>query len=220
MEKLQVRDLFVETKKVVADYKEKVSKLNDQERELNAELITLQDEMTANILDQEGASVSELVYLKIQAKEINYKTEIIKVLLEELAEERAALKLEFTPIYRTAIRKDYSDKSGQYNATEIMERYRYLMLKEISDIGKQMQQQYFDIAPDVYEVFEDSEVQKEFPRLEYVFNQDHYTPSFGYPSDAVISKNDVFGACRGYIPNKPQHMEEVTEPTKEEKDVE
>ncbi|OZT14622.1 hypothetical protein CHN50_02200 [Priestia aryabhattai] len=206
-----VKDLFTETKKVIADYKAESEKLDQQERELNAELAVLQEEMTNNILDQETATVSELVYLKISAKEIVQKTEIIKVLLEELAEERTALKLEFTPIYRSAIRQDAKSKAV-YNATEIVEKYRYQMLKEIADIGKQMQSQYHEIAPDVYEVFEDIEVKKEFPRLEYVFNQEQFEPYFGWLGDSVVHKNDVFVATRGYMPDG------VKEP--KEKDVE
>lgn len=199
MGNVKVRNLFVETEKVVNQYKAKADKIDQQERELNAELNALQDEMTSVILDQEQASVSELVYLKIQAKEINQKIEIISVLLEELTEERTALKLEFTPLYRTAIRNDVHNKAG-YSATEIAEKYKYLMLKEISEIGSQMQEQYRKIAPDIYEVFEDSEVRKEFPRLEYVFNDEQYRPVFGWFSDAVVSKNDVFTATRGYLP--------------------
>ena len=199
MEKIEVRKLFVETEIVIKDYKEKAELLDQQERELTAELNVLQEEMTNNILSQEGASISELVYLKISVKKINQKTEIISVLLEELGEERTALKLTFTPNYRTAIRNDKANTSG-YDATEIVERYRYEMLKEIADIGVQMQKQYRDISEDIYEVFEDSEVRKEFPRLGYTFNQEQYTPQFGWFSESVISKNDVFTATRGYLP--------------------
>ncbi len=207
MEQIKVKELFTETKKVVSEYKTKVEEIAKQEQELKADLIALQDEMTTNILDQENANVSDRVYLKIRNKEINQKAEIINVLLEELAEERTALKLEYTPIYRKAIRDDSARRNG-YKATEIAEKYRYLMLKEVSDIGKQMQSQYREIAADIYEVFADSEVKKEFPRLEYVFNGDHYTPSFGWFNDAVVSKKEVFSACRGYEPNLPKHMEE------------
>jgi hypothetical protein len=208
MPAVKVRKLFTETEKVVADYKERVSKIDQQENELNDELVALQNEMTANILDQESASVSEMVYLKIAAKEINHKTEIISVLLEELTEERTVLKLEFTPLYRTAIRSDMRNKTG-YGATDIVEKYRYLMLREISEIGQQMNDQYRKIAPDIYEVFEDQAVREEFPRLEYVFNEDTFKPSFGWNSDAVVSKGDVFGACRGYRPDKPRSVIEA-----------
>ncbi|MCY8499637.1 hypothetical protein P8917_09160 [Bacillus atrophaeus] len=82
------------------------------------------------------------------------------------------------------------------------------MLAEIAEIGHAMQHQYNAIAPDVYELFEDEEVKKEFPRLEYVFNSEHYTPSFSWFSDSVVSKSDVFSAGRGAKPNKPKHMED------------
>jgi hypothetical protein len=219
VEQVKVRDLFTVTKKVVAEYKKKAEQLDQQERELNAELHVLQEEMTSNMLAQETATVPEMVYLKIEAKNINQKTDIIKVLLEELAEERKALKLEFTPIYRQAIRQDAGSRSG-YSAVEITEKYKYLMLKEISDIGVQMQQQYRSISEDIYEVFEDEAVRKAYPRLEYVFNQDQYVPAFGWHSDSVVSKNEVFSAGRGYRPNKPKHMEDLEEVSETKKDVE
>lgn len=211
MEKVIVQDLFVETKKVIEAYKEKVEQFEKQGRELNAELAVLQEEMTNNILAQEGATVSEMVYLKISAKEINNKTEIINVLLEELDEERTALRLEFTPVYRQAIRQDAKLKAV-YNATEIVEKYRYQLFKEIADIGMQMQSQYHEIASDVYAVFQDEAVRKEFPRLEYVFHQQQFEPFFSWLGDSVVHKNDVFMATGGNMP------EGVNEP--KEKDVE
>jgi small-conductance mechanosensitive channel len=188
IEQVKVRDLFTETKKVLAEYKKKAEQLDQQDRELYAELYVLQEEMTSNMLAQEGATASEMVYLKMEAKYINQKTDIIKVLLEELVEERTALKLKFTPIYRDAIRKDGANLNG-YDAVEIAERYRYEMLKEISDIGVQMQRQYNEIAPDIYELFEDSKVKEEYPRLEYSFNAERYTPSFGWFGDSCICQH-------------------------------
>ncbi|MGH0601594.1 hypothetical protein [Bacillus mycoides] len=76
---MEIKDLFVETKKVVADYKEKAGVLDQEEQELKVKLEELQDEMIAIILDQEGETVSELVYLKIRLKEINQKTDIYEV---------------------------------------------------------------------------------------------------------------------------------------------
>lgn len=205
MAKVEVKDLFVETKKVVAAYKEKVKELDQQERELNAELMVLQEELTNILLDQEGATASEMIYFKIQAKEINQKTDIIKVLLEELAEERTALKLEFVPKYREALNKT---TVSEYDATKIAEKYRYLMLKEISDIGKQMQKQYYEIAPDIDEVFGDSKVLEQYPRLAYSFTYENAMPSFSWFETSVVSKNEVFSACRG---NLPQGLKEPKE---------
>jgi hypothetical protein len=216
MEQVIVSELFTETKKVIEEYKAKVEDLDNQELELKADLAALQQEMTLNMLDQDNAPASEKVYLKVRNKEIVSKVGIINVLLEEMAEERTALKLKFTPIYRDAIRKDGANMNG-YDAVQIAERYRYEMLKEISDIGVQMQKQYHEIAPDIYEVFEDSKVKEEYPRLEYSFNAERYTPSFGWFGDSVISKKDVFSACRGGQPNKPQSM--IAKETKNDKDV-
>jgi hypothetical protein len=216
MESVKVRKLFTETDKAVAEYKAQVEEIDNQEQELKADLMALQDEMTGNMLELENAPVSEKVYLKVRNKEIISKVDIINVLLEELAEERTALKLKVTPIFRDAIRKDGANLNG-YNAVEIAERYRYEMLKEISEIGVQMQRQYYEIAPDIYEVFEDSKVKEEFPRLEYSFNAERYTPTFGWFGDSVVSKKDVFSACRGGQPNKPQSM--IAKETKKDKDV-
>lgn len=202
----KVKDLFVETKKVIEEYNKQAEALEAQEQELKGELEVLQAEMTAIMIDMETASVSDKVYLKIKQKEIVTKTEIIGTILEDLQEEKTALRLQFAPIYRQALRQDAVNRSG-YSATEIAKKYRYMMLQEISEIGIQMQHQYNAIAPDIYEVFEDEAVRKEFPRLEYVFNSDQYTPSFGWFGDSVISKSDVYSAGRGAKPVKPKSME-------------
>ncbi|MDP9577362.1 UNVERIFIED_ORG: serine phosphatase RsbU (regulator of sigma subunit) [Bacillus sp. 1751] len=89
MEEIKVKKLFTEAKRVIAAYKKEVKKLNNQQHELKAELSVLEEEMIANVLSQENASVSDLLSLKIQAKEIVQKTEIINILLKELKEEHA-----------------------------------------------------------------------------------------------------------------------------------
>ena len=43
---MEVRDLFVETKKIVAEYKAKAEVLDKEEQELQAELVAMQEEMT------------------------------------------------------------------------------------------------------------------------------------------------------------------------------
>jgi hypothetical protein len=203
----KVKELFVETKKVIEAYNKQAEALEAQEQELKGELETLQNEMIAIMMDLEGASVSDKVYLKIRQKEIVTKAEIIGTILEELAEEKTDLKLQF--VLRQSIKHDSGNKAG-LSAQQIVEKYRYLMLAEIAEIGNEMQKQYNAIAPDVMEVFEDEAVRKEFPRLEYAFNSDQYTPTFSWFSDSVVSKKDVFSSCRGYKPNKPNHMEAGT----------
>ncbi|QDZ88740.1 hypothetical protein [Priestia megaterium] len=201
----QIKDLFTEAKKVIASFKEKDAQLDKQEQELHAELAVLQEEMTNNILATEEATVTELVYLKIQSKDIIQKTEIIKVLLEELEEERTALKLEFAPQYSRVLGQA---KTHEYNATKIAEKYKYQMLKEIADIGKQMQTQYFEIAPDIDEVIKDSKVLGQYPRFAYAYNYDNYKPSFSWFDKAVVSKNEVLSATGGHIPEGVKEPQE------------
>ncbi|MGM0922863.1 MAG: hypothetical protein ACQEWW_16890 [Bacillota bacterium] len=199
---MKVKDLFIETKKVVADYQAEAYKLDEQERELKAELVALQEQHTANLIDQEGSSISERVYLKIQGKEIVQKSEIISSLLEELEEERTALKLKFTSIYQEALKKDRITL-GQYDVTELAKKYRYQMLSEIAEIGKEMQKQYHAIAPDIEEVFEDPTVQENNPTITNSFHADQYKPGLSWFDKSVVSKNEVFSAVRG---NLPEHL--------------
>ncbi|MES9757729.1 hypothetical protein ABWK29_14775, partial [Priestia megaterium] len=183
--------------KAIAAYKTEATKLDEQERELNAELSTIDAEMTANILAQENATVHELVYLKIQAKGLVQRTEIINVLLEELAEERTALKLEFVPVFREALGKS---ACNEYDATSIAERHRYELLTEVAEIGKQMRDQYQKIAPDILEVFQDERVLERYPRLGYSYTYDRYRPTFHWMNKSVVSKDEVFSACSGFLP--------------------
>lgn len=202
---MEMKDLFVETKKVIAAYKAKAEALDQQEQELKLELAALQTEMTAILLDQEGASLSDRIYLKAQAKGVNNKTDIINTMLEELDEGRTALKLQFAPIYNQALRTDMANRENT-NATEIMERYRYIMLKEISDIGKDMGQQYYSIAEDIYELFEDPKVNEALPHVKRVFNRDLYSPTFSFPHETILSKSDIYQARQGKAPQLPKHM--------------
>lgn len=77
-------------------------------------------------------------------------------------------------------------------------------------MGKQFQNQYHAIAPDIHEVFDDPKVKEEYPRLEYSFERDQYRPYFSWFETSVVSKDDVFWATRG---NLPEHL-------KQPKDVE
>ncbi|MEH7037193.1 hypothetical protein COM13_16095 [Bacillus pseudomycoides] len=199
---MEVKDLFVETKKVVNEYKEKAEVLNQEEQELQAELVAMHEEMTAILLDQENASLSERIYLKAQAKEINSKLEIIHSMLEEVNKKRSALKLAYVPVFQEVLRKDRSS-ANEYDVTELAIRHRYELLTEVADMGKQFQKQYHAIAPEIYEVFEDTKVKEEYPRLEHSFNQEQYQPFFTWFETSVVSKNEMFSATRG---NLPEHL--------------
>lgn len=206
MAEIKVKPLFKEAEKVIAAYQEEVTKLDDREREFNAELIVLSAEMTANLTEQETADVSPLVYLKIQAKEIKQKAEVIAVLIEEIKAERTELKLKYVPLIRKSLAQ--SPKS-EYNATEIVERHKYEMLAEIAEIGKQMQSQYYEMAPDIAEIFEDEGVLEQYPRLKYHFTYDSYKPSFNWLDRNVISKNEVTTACSGSLPQGLKQTKDV-----------
>ncbi|XJZ28622.1 hypothetical protein ACF5W4_07490 [Bacillota bacterium Lsc_1132] len=198
----KVKDLFVETKKVVKEYKKQAEALEAQEQELKLELSVLHSDMNAIFLDMETADLSDKIYLKMKVKEITSKAEIIETMLEELAETIEELKLQFVPLFQQALREDRK-ALNEYEVTSIAEKYRYLMLTEIADLGKQMQSQYREISPDIYEVFEDQKVREEFPRLEHSFHQDQYRPFFSWFEQSVVSKNEVLSATRG---NLPEHL--------------
>lgn len=206
---MEVKDLFVETKQVIAEYKAKAENLDQEEQELQAEMVAMQEEMTAILLDQEKANLSERIYLKSQAKGINSKLEIVNSMLEEVNEKRSALKLAYVPVFQEVLRKDRSS-SYEYDVTELAIRHRYELLTEVAGVGKQFQQQYHAIAPEIYEVFEDAKVKEEFPRLEHSFNQEQYQPFFTWFETSIVSKNEIFSATRG---NLPEHL-------KQPKDVE
>lgn len=202
------KNLFNETENVLAEYNEKAEELNQQEQELNAELVALQDELTAIILNSESAGITERVYLKIRTKEINSKTEIINKILEELAEEKAELKLQYTPVLKQTLANDRKVKA-EYNATEIVEKYKYLMLAEIAELGKEVNRQYFSIAPEIMDIFEDKAVKERYPTIYHAFNQDQYKPTLSWSSDVVVHKNEVFTANDGRLPANLKQPKDV-----------
>ncbi|TKC18179.1 hypothetical protein [Robertmurraya kyonggiensis] len=204
----QVKELFTESKKVIEEYKSKVEELDQQERELQADLETIQQELTDNLLEQETATISEVVYLKIRKREIVSRSEVINVLLEELNEERTALKLQYTPILKDVLVQDRK-ALNEYNATEIVEKYRYMMLSEIAEMGKAVNSQFHSIAPDVMEIFDDKTVKERYPNIYHAFNQEQYKPSLQWANDTVVTKNDIFLANGGRLPQGLKQPKDV-----------
>jgi acyl-CoA-binding protein len=192
--------IFNETEKVIAEYKERVNELELQEQELQVELNALQEEHTALVLDQENANLSEKIYLKSQAKEVVGKSEIVNGMIEEIEEEKAALRMEFTPLYKKALDKDSQAKVGKYNINSIVDKYRYEMMEEIAGMGKQMADQYHAIAPDIHELFKNEKVIEAFPQVRYGFNQDHWKPTYEELTKNILSRNQVNEALSGYVP--------------------
>lgn len=194
-----VADLFVETKKAVAAYKVEAGLIEQQEEELNAEVEALQQELTENILSQENAGVSERVYFKIRGKEIAARSEIIHKVLDELEEEKHALKVKYLGIYRNSLGVDGA-VSRQYNVNEMVDRHVYALFTEICSISKQMQEQNAAMYPDLSEVFADERINEEHRNARYGFTHDSYKMPYSEAKNAVIHKQDVFYALSGYMP--------------------
>ncbi|EGI2115034.1 hypothetical protein FH832_003102 [Listeria monocytogenes] len=208
MAEIKVKKLFTETEKVIAAYKEEAEKLDQQESELTAELEALQLEMTANILAQENAGVSDLVYLKIQAKEINHKAEVIAVLLEELKQNRVDLKLKYVPLLRQSQGVDGKVRA-EYDINAIVDKYKWLMFTEIAGIGKQVLNQYSTIAPDLMEILDDREVTKVHPRVMNQFSSESYKPTFWQDIKTVVHREDIRLACSGSLPQGLKQPKDV-----------
>jgi hypothetical protein len=208
MAEIKVKPLFKETEKVIAAYKEEVQKLDERGRELEAEVAVLSEEMTANLTEQETADVSTLVYLKIQAKEINKKAEVIAVLLEELKEDRTELKLKYVPLLRKSQSVDGKVRA-EYNVNAIVDKYKWLMFTEIAEIGKQVLNQYSTIAPDLMEILDDKEVTKVHPRVMNQFSSESYKPTFWQDIKTVIHREDIRLACSGSLPQGLKQPKDV-----------
>jgi hypothetical protein len=193
--------LFDETKSVLTAYQKEVSKLNEREEELNKQLEEIQEKHTQNLLDQESADVSELIYLKKMNRELVYETEVITSLLEELAEEKASLKIKYVPLINQAKREDMNNNAGRYNANEIVTQLRYEMLKIIADVSAEMKRQYRSVEPDVLEIFDDPKVKETFLERQVTFNDQFYKPSYSESMKTVISKDDVFYSLSGNVPS-------------------
>lgn len=194
-----VPDLFVETKQAVAAYQAEMQLLNLQENELSAELEALKKEMTENILSQEYGTVSDKVHFKIRGKEISSRANIINSVLEELAEERHMLKLKYVSIYRQSLGVDGNVKR-QFNGNEIVDRYLWEMLSELTSIGQQMGKQYREMYDDMAEVFQDEKVKKEIRNVQYTFTSESYRPEFWNNSNTVLHKQNVLLATGGSMP--------------------
>lgn len=200
-----VKDLFNETRKTLKQYKAKCKDLNKQESELQAELVAIQTEHTANLMGQETATLSERIYLNMQAKGLVDKAQVINAMLEEVEGKRTALKLETVTSLQDAITKDARVKS-QYDTNEIVDGYLYKMFAELTEIGGQMQSQYRAIAPEVLEIFEDPKVQEAFPN-KLRFDSDSYKMPYWQANKTVVHREDIRWACGGHMPpnvRKPQ----------------
>jgi len=197
---VEVIDLFESTKKVLAEYTAENDKLEEREEYLKNELASLQEQHTAILIDtQNTEEIGERIYLAKQAKETVTESEVLMSMLEAVAEEKKDLKVKYVPILKKATQTD-RELLGDYSATEIVKKHRQTMLTQIADIGTQMQNQYYAIAPDVLEILGDSEVKEVFHSRDLRFEREEYRPSFVWFTTSVVSKQDVFSAASGFLP--------------------
>jgi phosphatidate phosphatase PAH1 len=87
-------DLFPVPKKAITMYQAEAIKVNEHEENQLKEVEKLQENHTKLLLEKENSlDLSEKIYLNLQAREIVREVEEVNVILEELAQEKAALKL-------------------------------------------------------------------------------------------------------------------------------
>lgn len=196
-------DLFPTFKETVKAYRDQEDKLYEREQLLKKQLDDLQNAYTKNLLDQETASVSDLIYLKIQAKKMVEEIDIIKVLLEEVKQEFIDLKFAFYPKYRDALNKD--SYSVPHDVTPVIIDVISQVLTVISEVGQESKKQYGEIYPDIVDMFQDKHILERYPRLLDTMEQyslQRYTPQFKWNSQTVLEKNEVISSTSGSVPTK------------------
>ena len=161
--------LFDETYKAIEAYYIDLMKREKEEELLQLQLEDLRNELRANLFEQESATVSEKVYLRIKQKEISLRMEAVTSVLADVIQEKSELKVKHAPLFLIALQKDAKRTLGLYNANVIIDKMIYEMLLAISDIGKEMRNQYNAIASDIRNVLEDEKVKEAYKEIENSF---------------------------------------------------
>lgn len=199
-EKIIVPDLHVEAKKAVAAYQAEVQLLDAEEQELNAELELLQQEMTENMMAQEGANVSDRVYLRMRGKEISVRADIVASVLSELQEERHELKLKYVPIFDKAVSADsIGNPSYSTKIQDMVNSHIFAMLEEISDMSSQIKQQHNAISSGLNTVYQDAKVNEVHRNIRYRQDWERRKPAFFNNGKYVLDRYHVDAATNGYI---------------------
>jgi len=208
---LKNMDLFTYTKVAIAKYKEELKQLEARGEKLAEKLAAVQSEHTNNLLKLNGTTdVDEIIKLKFENINLVSNSKVINSLLESLDEEKSDLKIAHAPLFEVALKADMEARKGKYNANTIVDTMRYGMISSIADIGLKMQEQYFAIESDVKEVFDDVAVKETHVRIGRGFTPEQYRPSYNEFEKTVISKQDIFTAISGQMPQRIRKPEGVT----------
>lgn len=203
-------DLFVHTKAALVDYKAELKQLEVRGEKLEEKLARIQSEHTENLLKLEGnTDVNAIIELKMENIHLVSKSKVVAALLESLEEEKTDLKIKHAPLFDAALKTDMQARGGKYDLNQIIDIVRYEMIRAIADIGKEMKKQFFAIESDVKEVFDDVAVRETYVQIGRGFTQEHYQPFYSEFDKTVISKQDIFTAVSGQIPQRIRKPEEV-----------
>jgi hypothetical protein len=197
-------ELFGHTKEVVSEYQIHFNKLDDREKELNRQLEEIQEKHTQNLLDQETADVSELIYLKKMGRELVYETEVITSLLEQTNEEMTELKFHYAPLINKALSNDSTARVGKYDFSPLVDEVMGELLNAIAEVGMEFRKQYAEVHPAVTDVIKDKKVMERWPRYHYVFKPENYRPIF---SKETVKEEDFKTAASGKVPSRFQQQD-------------
>ena len=198
MAEIIVPDLFTETKKAIAAYKAEAEELQRQEDQLKAELEDLQNQMVENTLAKETAEVSEKIYLLTENNGISKRSRVTESVLDELQEEKHALKIKYMEIYQKATGEASAVKQ-QFNISNLVDRHLSAMFTEITSISNQMKQQYMEIYDDMAEVFADERINQEYRNARYKFTRDSYKLSYFENRSNILKKDHISYSLEGYF---------------------
>lgn len=198
-------NLYPEAKQAIQEYHKEKAILDERGRLLNEQLSEVQKKHLQNLMKQEGADVSELIYLKKQGIELVSEMSLIEVLKEELQEEHGQLKVKHYHLFQKALSKDSATRGNKYDMTPVVDNLMAEMIVAMADLGKVYLNQYNEIAPDIREVFDDPTVREYHPRSEYAFSPEANKPSYSLFDKYVLKKYDVQTALTGVIPEGFKH---------------
>ncbi|MEH7441126.1 hypothetical protein V7201_02215 [Bacillus sp. JJ1122] len=196
---IEEMSLFTETKKVITEYEKEESKLDERQEHLNTRLSDLMKKQVNNFQEQQVyRNVDDLIYLQLNAKEINNEIAILETLLEELKEEYQKLKLKFAPAFKDASSKDSSIINMKYGMTAVLEQVKYDLLTALMDLKKGLDTELQQVSK-ANEVLMDKQVNEKYRTTYNVLSNSKIKPVFSYPYPYLINRNEVWAACDGSI---------------------